>query len=504
MKLFFIFLFLFTAAGEIFSQSYTINTVPNPRTLNGGFISDPGKLLDSTSYQSLNQKLIQLEKDTSVEFAIVALPSIGSNVPKEFAVELFNFWGIGKKGKDNGLLLLLVMDQRKWEFETGYGLEGVLTDAFLKGVGEEKLVPNLKQKDYANGFASVINTITDRIKNVPEPETRNTPTETESLPTPDGLEYPFYLTFFGYLLGFTIFNLPILAILYQTGIYYLKKRTGTKYKILYSETLINWKLLLIGFTPILAHHILFYLHYNFFMLRYLAEACYIFTAAFLIPVFIINARELSSTVYNDPYDYYKKINSIFQTWELKLFAVFFPIPSLIYIGWGIYQKHKSRNTVRFCPTCSNEMIRLDEQKDDFFLKEGQKVEEAIGSIDYDVWFCEKTQDVKIYAYEAFFTSYSKCSSCGYKTYHMESDRVVTSPTCTSSGSGIRTYACKNCSHRHSETYTIPARDCTKSSGSSGSSGSSYRSSGSYSSGSSSSSGSFGGGRSGGGGAGGGW
>ena len=96
MKLISIFFLTFVLFSEAFAQSaYTVSTVPNPRTGYGGFVSDPDKNLTNTELQELNEKLLQLEKDSSAEFAIVILNSIGESTPKDFAVELFNKWGIG-------------------------------------------------------------------------------------------------------------------------------------------------------------------------------------------------------------------------------------------------------------------------------------------------------------------------------------------------------------------------------------------------------------------------
>ena len=141
--LLFIFSFFLLSSNHLFSQtSFTVETVPNPTKVSRGYIVDTSQKLTANEIQNINEKLLILEKDTSVEFAIVILPSIGEANLKDFAVALFSYWGIGKKEKDNGLLLLLVMGQRRWEFETGYGLESVIPDATLKKIGEDELVPN--------------------------------------------------------------------------------------------------------------------------------------------------------------------------------------------------------------------------------------------------------------------------------------------------------------------------------------------------------------------------
>lgn len=471
----------------LFADSYDVKSVPNPRTTNGGFISDPGHFLSDTDITQLNTKLIELEKEATAEFAIVILPSIGSAIPKEFAVELFNYWGIGKKGKDNGLLLLLVMDQRRWEFETGYGLEGVLPDAILKRIGEDQLVPNLKKKDYNTGFANVITAVSKKIKNEPD-------TSIEiSNPASDSTDVNLS-PFTGVDNSLSPLFAPIYVVFFLIGIYYLKNRDGKKFGILFSNSLVNWKLALVGLSPF-ALYILYYLYDSYLYLPPHLFQMYFFLGVFSTTSLVQAFYQISKITYKDPYDYYKAIDLNFRSWEFITISILFPLPLLFFIGWCLVKRRQLRLQIRICPKCNTDMIRLDEDKDDFFLKDGQKVEEKIGSIDYDVWFCEKSKDIKIYAYESLFTSYSKCPSCHFKTYFVQSDTVTVSPTCTSSGSGIRHYACKNCNHKNSSTYTIPARDCSKSSSSSGSS---------YSSGSSSSSSSFGGGRSGGGGAGGSW
>ena len=485
---------LLTFGHNLFSEATTVKSVPNPRINYGGFISDPDKFLSENELTSLNADLLSLETQTSAEFAIVILSSIGESSPKDFAVELFNHWGIGKKGKDNGLLLLLVMDQRRWEFETGYGLEGVLPDAILKRIGEDKLVPKLRQKKMGEGFSEVISEVSKKIKN--EPDIVGESNQLESIPANDYLptEPSSNNSGFIYYL-FSFYFAPMYAIVFYLGIFYLKNREGKKHSLLFSESLINWKLVSIGIIPYILYSIFLAIE-GYLYLPPIFMAVYFFLGIFITVSIFQIFYQISKKVYEDPYEFYKAIDLKFRSWEFITLAILFPLPLILLVIWGFIKKRKLRLEVRVCQKCNIPMVRLDEDKDDFFLKDGQKIEEKIGSIDYDVWFCEKSKDVKIYAYEALFTSYSKCPSCRYKTYFVASDTVTVSPTCTSSGSGIRRYACKNCSYKTSSTYTIPARDCSKSSSSSGSS---YRSSSS-----SSSSSSFGGGRSGGGGAGGSW
>lgn len=92
--------------------------------------------------------------------AVVFLQSIGSEVPKQFAVNLFEEWGIGQDRTYNGLLILNVMDQRRTEMEVGYGLEGTLTDLLSSRILRNEVVPHFKNHNYGDGMIAA----TSRIK----------------------------------------------------------------------------------------------------------------------------------------------------------------------------------------------------------------------------------------------------------------------------------------------------------------------------------------------------
>lgn len=92
--------------------------------------------------------LVALEDSTTAQVAVVFVNSIGEQIPEDFATALFKKWGIGYDKKDNGLLMLFVKDKRRMEFETGFGLEGILPDAICKRIQTEKMVPYAKIGSY--------------------------------------------------------------------------------------------------------------------------------------------------------------------------------------------------------------------------------------------------------------------------------------------------------------------------------------------------------------------
>ena len=86
----------------------------------------------------------KLDKSAAVEMAIVTVPSLEGETVEDYAVKLFQTWGIGKKGKDNGLLFLVAPNERKARIEVGYGLEATLNDAKAARLLRDIFVPYAK------------------------------------------------------------------------------------------------------------------------------------------------------------------------------------------------------------------------------------------------------------------------------------------------------------------------------------------------------------------------
>ncbi len=137
-------------------REFTVQDVPDPKRTGGGYVSDPTNIISFEARQTLNQLIGQLEGNSTAQMAVVVLPSIGQQVPKSFATELFNTWGIGQASVDNGLLLLVVMDQRRSEIETGYGLEAVLPDVICYRVLLDELVPQFQREAYGEGLIRTV------------------------------------------------------------------------------------------------------------------------------------------------------------------------------------------------------------------------------------------------------------------------------------------------------------------------------------------------------------
>jgi len=109
-----------------------------------GFVNDRAGVLDETRRAQLEAFLQQVKERTGAEFAVLTVNTCAPEPPEAYKVRVFDAWKIGKKGEDNGLLLLLAMQEHRIVFETGYGLEGTLPDGWEAGMLRDLAVPRLR------------------------------------------------------------------------------------------------------------------------------------------------------------------------------------------------------------------------------------------------------------------------------------------------------------------------------------------------------------------------
>ena len=136
----------------IASHALEIQTVPNPRETNGGWVTDMADILSDETEAKINGTISQLEAKNGTEIAVVTVPeTTPAASPKAFTTALFNDWGIGKKGEDNGVLLLVSVGDRRIEIETGYGIEPILPDRNVSQIIETRIVPKFKAGNMDGG-----------------------------------------------------------------------------------------------------------------------------------------------------------------------------------------------------------------------------------------------------------------------------------------------------------------------------------------------------------------
>ena len=117
-----------------------------------GKVNDFANLLRTEDRTSIEELLAGLERDTTAEVALVTVRSLEGQPLEEYANRLFLEWGIGKKGRDNGVLILVARDDREIRIEVGYGLEGVLPDGLAGAVIRETFVPRFRDGRYREGL----------------------------------------------------------------------------------------------------------------------------------------------------------------------------------------------------------------------------------------------------------------------------------------------------------------------------------------------------------------
>ena len=145
----------------------------NPGTPSG-FVNDFAEILTTEQKQLLEMKISNFEKETSNELSVVIISNLGGDTIENFAVKLFEDWGIGKNKKDNGVLLLVAPEDRKMRIEVGYGLEGALTDAQSFWIIQNILRPSFQKEDYYEGISSGVDTIVSITKGEFKPDTNST------------------------------------------------------------------------------------------------------------------------------------------------------------------------------------------------------------------------------------------------------------------------------------------------------------------------------------------
>lgn len=153
---FFLFLLFCMAAHTAVAQK------PLPE-LWGLHVHDEAKVLSQQTIDALETKLSEYEDSTSNQIAILIVTSLDGESLEDYSLRVAEKWKLGQKDKDNGVLLLIAVEDHKIRIETGYGLEGVLTDALCSRIIRNELAPDFRKDDYDTGVSSGVQAIMDAI-----------------------------------------------------------------------------------------------------------------------------------------------------------------------------------------------------------------------------------------------------------------------------------------------------------------------------------------------------
>lgn len=438
-----------TVLFSIYAVEYTVKSVPNPKKYDANtFVSNPDNIIKKSTEAELNSILYSLEQDTQTEVAVVVLNSIGYDDIMDFGYKLFKEWGIGKAESDNGLLILFVLDRREISFETGLGLEGILTDAMSRRIQAQQMLPEFKKGDYDAGLLAGVNRVASILREEPFPAFPSAQKEIKKN------DIPFRIVLIIYIL---------IAILLYWLVYHSARKISKSTK--YTSNLDRINALKKEKSTIT-------------LVAYL----FIPLILFFIVIFFFH---LGNIIYIIP-------------------VPFLAIPANVFMKNRI---KKMRRQDMPCKECGGTMHIVPDNEKGKYLSSSQQFEEKIGSVEYDVFLCDKCGKVSITAYDKA-SIYSKCPNCGTKAYYLESKKTIMPSTYTRNGVQRATYKCKYCNYRDQKDIilpkSIPPPPPPRNYGGGGFGGSTRSGGGSFGGGSfgggRSSGGSFGGGRSGGGGA----
>jgi uncharacterized protein len=130
-----------------------------------GRIVDNANIIDAETEATLTESLAEFENSTGIQIAVLTVASLGNYATiEEFAQEVFDEWKLGQAKQDNGLLLCVSFAEKKIRLQTGYGLEGTLTDTKCGIIIRRAIAPFFKEENYSEGIANGIDIIIRYLK----------------------------------------------------------------------------------------------------------------------------------------------------------------------------------------------------------------------------------------------------------------------------------------------------------------------------------------------------
>ncbi|MFN3594503.1 MAG: TPM domain-containing protein [Thiobacillaceae bacterium] len=135
-------------------------------------VTDLAGLLSAAQRQALEDRLARFEQEKGSQIAILIVPTTRPETIEQYGIRVAEAWRLGRKGVDDGVLILVARDDRALRIEVGYGLEGVVPDAVAKRIIEEIIVPRFRAGDYAGGLEAGVAALTGLISGEPLPPPR--------------------------------------------------------------------------------------------------------------------------------------------------------------------------------------------------------------------------------------------------------------------------------------------------------------------------------------------
>lgn len=167
-----------------------------------GRVVDEAGMLSAGAEQRLTDRLSALEQETGAQVAVLTVPSLEGDPIEDFSIRVVDTWKLGRKGVDDGVLVLVARDERRMRIEVGYGLEGAITDAQAGRVIDAVMAPRFREGDFDGGVEAAVEVLGSAIRG-------------EGLPLPERAERPAG-TDPGGLVFFLLFGLPFISAALRT------------------------------------------------------------------------------------------------------------------------------------------------------------------------------------------------------------------------------------------------------------------------------------------------
>jgi uncharacterized protein len=129
-----------------------------------GFVNDQAGLLSASSVRQLEAFLQEFDRSDSTQLVVLTVASLQGEPIESYALRVAESWGVGRKGKDNGALLLVAREERAVRIEVGYGLEGRLTDLLAGRIIDQEITPRFRTGDFDGGITAGVTAMAEAVR----------------------------------------------------------------------------------------------------------------------------------------------------------------------------------------------------------------------------------------------------------------------------------------------------------------------------------------------------
>ena len=148
----FVFFLVLVSLFSAFSTASAV--VPALPDVPASYVIDLAGIIDEQAKRQLDSYLRELEQKTTAQMVVLTVNSLEGESIDGFSIKTVEKWKLGQKGKDNGVLFLVALKDRRYRFEIGYGLEGILPDSLVGSIGREFIAPNFRKGNFGAGITN--------------------------------------------------------------------------------------------------------------------------------------------------------------------------------------------------------------------------------------------------------------------------------------------------------------------------------------------------------------